>query len=80
MKEGGISDRKTAQMWGLNMKKSTLSTLQVRLNGRVSGFSRPHPRHIPVICYVFPHDARSPDRFISLESISRLFCKRKRSL
>ena len=52
LKEGGISARKTAQMWGLNMKKSTL---QVRLNAKVSGFSRPHPRHILVICHVLSH-------------------------
>ena len=33
VEEGGISARKAAQIWGLSMKKSTL---QVRLNGRVT--------------------------------------------
>ena len=33
VKEGGISARKAAQIWGLSMKKSTL---QIRLNGRVT--------------------------------------------
>ena len=32
-KEGGISARKAGQMWGLSLKKSTL---QVKLNGRVT--------------------------------------------
>ena len=33
MKEGGISARKASLLWGLSMNKSTL---QVRLNGRVT--------------------------------------------
>ena len=33
MKEGGISARKSDQIWGLSMKKSTL---QIRLNGRAT--------------------------------------------
>ena len=39
-KEGGISARKSAQMWGLSMKKSTL---QARLNGRVTFDRRKGP-------------------------------------
>ena len=40
MKEGGISARKEAQMWGLRMKKSAL---QVRQNGRVTFDRRKGP-------------------------------------
>ena len=34
MKEGGINARKAGQMWGLSMKKSTLT--RVKLNRRVT--------------------------------------------
>ena len=38
MKEGGISARKTGQMWGLSMKKSTPT--QVKLNRKVTSDCR----------------------------------------
>ena len=39
VKEGGISDRKAGLLWGVSMEKSTL---QARLNRRVTLRSLPH--------------------------------------